>query len=401
METKQRVSFPRKVTPHKVKVDASGKDNKVNNRHLSSSLTIECYNYTGHVVKTLDHLGLCLIHEPITTVPDERSFIGAFVIKRIHVAHEKTQVTEMYDAVRGSNRYLEFNMDLADEIIVDINHRGRDGLKQRSSVLYFTIQNLAITENGGSIYIRDVDLVVMNQKHAVNIIHPNSPRGVDYIVDQLYEAAHAYNIEINDPKNPESIFYINLNDRVFTITPTRNTNIGEEVRIVFKRPHEPAETIFLKSIDDGELANVGIFRNYQDADKYAKKLDVLKSQNELKVIEARGAVEDIKIDSLSKQNELKLQAEQASLDAKVKELITKQELMERTHAKELEDIARQRDKDARDRELDMEKHDRALDKLKRDDYYESRSYNRKDSSESLRALPIIVGGAMALFALLK
>jgi hypothetical protein len=35
------------------------------------------------------------------------------------------------------------------------------------------------------------------------------------------------------------------------------------------------------------------------------------------------------------------------------------------------------------------------------DYYEDRSYERKDSSEIVKFLPLMVGGALALFSIMK
>lgn len=398
----KRSSLPKRINPNVVKAETVGKNTtKFNKRHLSSSLTIECYNYTGYVIKTLDHLGICMIHEPISTAPDDNSFIGKFVIRRIQLAHERTQLTDMSDAIKGNDRYQALDLTLTDSIILDANHNQREQLLYRTSILSFSVPNMAITENGGYIYIRDVDLVVMNQNHPPLVTHPNSPKGIDYIIDQLYESIHSYNVEINDPTNADSLFYINLNDRVFKITPTRNINLGPEVRVTFKQPNQPAETIYLKTIDDEELEKFGIFRNYVDADNYARRYETLKQEHEMRVIQAKSETEDIKLNALREQTNLKVSSEQASVEAKLRELDAKQIALQREHELEIEKMKAKHASDIQTRELEAERHQRAIEKMRRDDYYDNRSSYRKDSSESLKMLPVFVGGAMALFALMK
>lgn len=401
MNVKPKISFPGKISPTRVKVETAGKRNSISQRNLSSSLTIECYNYTGQVIKTLDHLGLCTIHEPVSTSPEDSKFIGSFVMKRIYTVSENTQVTEMYSAVEGAGRYDEFDLDLANDIVVGINHRQREELRQRLSIMFFAVEHKTISENNGSVYVRDVDLVIMNSSHALNITHPNSPKGMDYVIDQLYETAHTYSVEINDPLNPESKFYMNINNRIFVITPTRNTHIGEEVRIIFKQPNQQAETIHLGKIDDVALAEVGVFRNYQDADNYGKRLEILKAQTELATANSKLTVEEKKVESFEKQAEIKLDAEQRLIELKFKEHELKQIEREEQHKKELIDLRNAMEQARRDQVIEAEKYERTLSKLRNEDYYENRSYNRKDSNEALKSLPLILGAGMALFAILK
>ena len=50
---------------------------------------------------------------------------------------------------------------------------------------------------------------------------------------------------------------------------------------------------------------------------------------------------------------------------------------------------------------EREKAEMSLRQLKMKDYYEDRSYERKDSSEIVKFLPLMVGGALALFSIMK
>lgn len=401
METKPRASFPKVIGSKNVHVEVNPKEAKVlNKRHLSASVTLEFYNFTGQTIKTLDHLGLCTIHKPLTTSPDERSFIGCFVIKRISSVNDSAQVVEMSDAVKGS-RFAEFNEQMFNELLLNINHKSREEIRRRTSSAYFSIAHTLISKNGGSIYVRDVDIVVFNDKCTHEIIHPNSPRAIDAHIDQIYSASHTYSIEINDPENSNCPFYINLNDRVFTIKPTCNPNLGEEVRIVFKAPNEQAETIYLGIIDETELAKIGVFRNYMEADKYGEKLEIFKSQQEIELAQAKANLEKTKVDSAKETSDIKLTAEYKNLELKISEMTLKQEQAELAYKAELEKRDRDNEQAKRDLILERERSELQMQQLKMKDYYEYRSHERKDSSEGLKMLPVLAGGALALFALLK
>lgn len=401
METKYRACFPKKTGSKSVGVEVNPKEPRVlNKRHMSSTTTTECYNFTGMVIKTLDHMGFCTIHNPQTTAPDERAYIGCFVVKRIGSVSDSAQVVDMSDAVKGS-KYEDFNSDVFNDILLNINHKNREEIRRRTSTVIYSIPHTAITKNDGSMYVRDVDLVLFNDKCKHEIIHPNSPRALDVHIDQLYSSAHTYSIEINDPNGTGLPFYINLNDRVFEIKPTQNISLGEEVRVVFKAPNQQAETIYLGTIDDDNLSKIGIFRNYMDADKYGDKLDIIKSQQELETINAKAELERTKVTTAQQTTDIKLTGEYKALELKLNELDQKSKLAEAQFKADLEKRDREAIEAKRDLILEREKSEMSMHQLRAKDYYEYRSHERKDSSEGLKMLPVLVGGALAMFALLK
>jgi hypothetical protein len=67
----------------------------------------------------------------------------------------------------------------------------------------------------------------------------------------------------------------------------------------------------------------------------------------------------------------------------------------------MQDLRLSMEQSQRDRTIEQEKYERTLSKLRNEDYYENRSYNRKDSNEALKSLPLILGAGMALFAIMK
>jgi hypothetical protein len=83
------------------------------------------------------------------------------------------------------------------------------------------------------------------------------------------------------------------------------------------------------------------------------------------------------------------------------EITQKQDLANAQYVKDLEKIEREREEAKRELILEREKSDMSLRQLKMKDYYEDRSYERKDSSEIVKFLPLMVGGALALFSIMK
>ena len=403
MEVRRKSALPKRAGTSKVKTEVkTGTDSKkIGRRHLSSALTIECFNFTGQTIKTLNHLGLCTIHPANTTAPDERAFIGCFVIRRRCEVSDDTQITEMYDSVRGTNRASAPMEDFINDLLIDINHRARDSLSRRDSTVYYSVSATSIAENNGNIYIPDLDLVVISERCNQEIVHPNSPKALDLHMQQMYDAAHTYSIEINDPINGDKPFYVNINDKVFEIIPTKNEYLGEEVRITFKAPHKQAETIYLGVIDDAELEKIGLFRKYADADKYREKLEVLQQQLNLENTMAKAKLENTKATTTEAGLEAKLNVELRTLEAKMQEMTQKQELVNAQYIKDLEKIEREKEEARRELVYEREKAEMSLRQLKMKDYYEDRSYERKDSSEIVKFLPLMVGGALALFSIMK
>lgn len=403
MELRRKPIFPKREGLSKVKAEVkSGTDaKKLSRRHLSSALTIECFNFTGQTIKTLNHLGLCTIHPPNTTAPDERAFIGCFVIRRRSEVSDGTQISEMYDSVRGTGRIPAPTEDFVNELLIDINHRARDTLTRRDSTVYYSVAATSIADNHGSVYIPDVDLVIIGERCNQEIVHPNSPKAIDLHLEQLYDSSHTYSIEINDPINGDKPFYVNLNDKVFEIMPTKNEYLGEEVRVTFKAPHLPAETIYVGKVDETELEKIGLFRKYADADKYREKLEVLQQELSLENIKAKASLENTKATTTEATLEAKLRAEIQSVEAKMREISHKTELTEIQHKKELEKFEREKEEAKRELALEREKTEMTMRQLRAKDFYEDRSYYRKDSSEAIKFLPIVIGGAFALFSLMK
>jgi len=375
--------------------------NTLNKITLSSASTIECYNYTGHVIRTYDHMGVCLTHAPITTSPEIPEFVGCFVIKKQLEINDKTQAYQTSWYQEDSKYFQTGNpTDEYSKTVTEIINRYR-GLSRRIAGHYFKLSYTELNENEGSIYVRAVDLVVVDDTNKNSIIHPNSKQYMDIMIDRLYDANHTYTIEINDPNGSGEPYYVNLNGKVFAIQPTMNDYVGDGARIVYKPPNEPSQTIAVSSMDENELKNIGIFKNYSDADNYGKQYDLklaeLERETQLGKAElAKNTVDNkTQLDNLETTHKLtKILADMQALNQQAENDRIKSENEKAKHARELEKLER-------DLIIQQENHRREIENMRMKDYYDHRSHERKDSSEMVKFLPVLVGAGIAAFALLK
>lgn len=374
---------------------------RLSKRHVSLSTHTECYNFTGQVINTLDHTGLLIRHEPITTVPEINDHVGCFVFAKTYQVGDLTQVID-YDSIVPAWAQAPED-DRAERFftrhVVKRLNKKHDRLSKKTTMHYIVVRNSDIVKNGGSMYIHDVDIVVFTQHVTDVVVHPNSQRANDLRRDQLYDSAHTYSIEINDALGDGSPYYVNLNGKVVTIQPTQNEFIGDSVKIVYKRPNCPAETIYAGPINEEELKSAGVFKNYSDADKYGTRLEIEKEQLVQQNTLGKLQLERAKVDSAMTTSELKTQNEVTALEAKLHELSAKAE--QSRQEREQEEVKHQANVEKYRRELEQEreKYSREMQALRERDYYEQRSHYRKDASEGIKTTHVILGGALALFAL--
>lgn len=390
------IKIPKQVSDVVSRIDTQ--DKRLDRRSQSSKVEIECYNFTGQDVKTTDQSGLCLVHKPIFSDSGHPELNGRFVIAKKIEIHEETQAYQS----RGHNRDSIFsNMrgEVSDDIVETLK-RGRH-LKRRESSFYYTVKFKDIEDNGGGLYIHEVDLVISDPSIRDSFIHPSSREYLDKQIEQLYDASHTYSIEINDPYGEGAPYYVNLNGEVYTIHPTQDITTGDYARIIFKPPNEPAKTISQCTLDEKQLAEIGIFKKYGDADQYAEK-------HQLKIAELQREIEINKAMHENQSILKKSSTDDKASEYKIKELELKMENIRRQNDSdavkatlESEKYLREKEKLELDIAKEREKHQRDLEEMRMKHYYESQSFQRKDSSEIVKFIPAIFGAGLAVFALLK
>lgn len=398
MKKRTTCRIPTEPKPDLVKPEfITDEDFRLSKRFLSTTTQIECYNFTGHVVKTLDHMGVCCIHQPITTTPDSPEFIGCFVIRKRYELGERTLISRSHDT--EAMELSEREEGYIDEVMTKINRKR--GMSRRCVSHYLKVRHRDLLAAGGLMYVRVPDLVIIDESFGGIAIHPNSKKYLNMQLEHLQAQSHIYSIEINDSAGEGQPYYVNLNGKVFTINPTKDINFADGVKIIYKEPNLPARVVHRSSLVDEELKNIGVFKNYRDADQYGKKFDL-----ELARLENETALAKAHADEVSAKN--KLLIDEQTTENKMNEILLKMNLITQQSVAEIEkhnadQLKNQQTIEKLQAELviQREEHQRSLESMRMKDYYDYRAYERKDSSELVKFFPVLLGAGLAAFAILK
>lgn len=150
-----------------------------------------------------------------------------------------------------------------------------------------------------------------------------------------------------------------------------------------------------------------------EAELQAKRLEAIRKAEELeaehrrKRLEAEKKAEEEEAELRRKRQEAerRREEEEAEIRRKRLEAERRREEEEEDSRRRRQDAERRRLEEERDRDrnrmLEEESLRRALAKRSSEDYYDHRSYERKDSSEMLKILPTALAAGVALFAIMR
>lgn len=250
-----------------------------------------------------------------------------------------------------------------------------------------------IGELGGSIYLADLDIVVsLIQDKSIIPKHPYGRQSERY---RLLEAEPNINnvdrfgmaVYIISNDNAIQPHYINLNGNVFLVPVAKNNSLHNGVYLC-RSSKNTADARYPKPdiihYEDLEEAckELNLFTNYEDAsangDYFANK------EKELKLALAN-----------AKENEFKFKKLESEMRAK--ELELKQEF-ERETAERKADFERESER-RQHRLSDMEFFYKSRNMASKD-HYEDMTYRRKDTSDFLKTLPVLITSAVAIGTLM-
>lgn len=255
----------------------------------------------------------------------------------------------------------------------------------RKALIETTFKKTDLSNYNNAVYIKEHDVVVYVPRIGVTIIHPTT---VSLILNGLSpqsrnENSFNFHIRINDPQSKIGNRYINISGIVYEIIPNRD-------------PTQMEGVIVSSSVADGELChvpmsleefekNIKSYRSFEEAEMLGNLEEKAKADlsRELELLKHKNATEVEKLKSASLQN-------QAEADRAKQELAAAQtdlKSLEAKHKKEIELINAQ---------IDREKSQMEWQSLQRKAYYEERSYDRKDSSELIKFLPMVIGAGLVL-----
>jgi cell division protein FtsB len=237
---------------------------------------------------------------------------------------------------------------------------------------------------GGSVYCHDTDVLVSMLALDQVPPHPYSVMGscerlVQVHADQLKGSGFGYTVSVVDNQGAHGDRFINIAGKVYKIPAARDTTKRDGIYVVSNAPVQGAYGVIGPEVKhypfEGAEETLGIYRTPEEA----ATLGDLQGARKRELLEMEHQVQ------LSRKNlqeaEAKHSKEKADLEADNRRLQA------------------QADKDKA--ELDKIKTREEQERQRIKDYYEDRSYVRKDSNEALKMVPSIIVGIGALIALFK
>lgn len=232
------------------------------------------------------------------------------------------------------------------------------------------------------IYVPEIDLLIVSPD-TMDIVHPLSAEGTAIRANESGDLlGFFYRVEIIDPYDQFGHRFINIAGKVNRVMPVNDLKRTPGVyvhRVMRSDPAKPAD----------------ISPEYFTFEEAARKIKLFQSEaealsmgdlGEAQKRDYESAMHELKMAALAAEKALKEDAAkhkqaQAEYDARKREVEELKELITTLREERLSKLKEEQSKRAAERE----------------DYYESRSYSRKDDSEWLKWVPAVVlgGGLLA------
>ena len=303
------------------------------------------------------------------------------------------RIYEMFHLQEGVS--LRFNEHERDADIVKLQQNFLDSLNYDSKAQRMTRKSLVTTsvklndlrDGNNSVYVKEYDIVIYIARPGYTVLHPATVSQVinGFNLNKTKVNDFEFNIRINDPNNKIGNRWINISGLIYQIIPSRDATQLEGVVVTTSSSDLNGEFVHVPMSIEDFKEKVKTYQSYEEAETFGnlehmtktqadRELEQLKHNNSVQVEKLKGETAMHK----SQSEESKFNLELANNELKQQEI---------RHKKELELIQAR---------LDQEKHSREFESLQRKSYYEERSYDRKDSSELIKFLPMIIGAGLVL-----
>lgn len=239
---------------------------------------------------------------------------------------------------------------------------------------------------GGTVYYSELDCVVSLLPFEQVPPHPYSEEGrqQQVVAGSVLspELGFGYSVEIIDNAAKYGERYLNIGGTVYKVVPKKDYSRRNGIYVLsnqFDPEQLDADPMEVKFYDFANAEEIGLYRTFDEAlhrgdIQTARKQEIATLEHEITMRKSE----------LARERQ-KHEREMLALETKLKEQTTEAERRS------------QEFKELRER---ME-HDRELERQRTKDFYESRSYVRKDSSEAVKIIPSIVMGLGAVFMAIK
>lgn len=244
--------------------------------------------------------------------------------------------------------------------------------------LDYTIRRDDIVSQGGVLYLADLDIVVSVHKDEWKALHPYSDASTRY---QLIEAESnvnnserfGYSVYIVSNNGSVNSKYINLGGSVYRVPSITNQSLRDGVYVCSSGPVQNSAKdpipMSLHYTFDEAWENLRLFDTPEEAEKLG----------------------DILVEREKELKELQLQYKELEHMQKMDKLQFEQDMEEKRREYERLSMERQRE------EAHVE-HERTMRAMRDKEYYDTRSAARKDSSEVVKYIPVILTSMFAIAA---
>lgn len=244
--------------------------------------------------------------------------------------------------------------------------------------LDYVIRRDDIVSQGGVLYLADLDLVVSAHKDEWKALHPYSDATTRY---QLIEAESnvnnserfGYAIYIVSNDGAVNSKFINLGGAVYRVPSIANQSLRDGVYVCSSGPVQNSAKdpipMSLHYTFEEAWENLRLFDTAEEAEKLG----------------------DILVERERELKELQLMYKELEHTQKMDKLQFEQDMEEKRREYEGMSMERQR-------EQDMLEHERAMRSLRDKEYYETRSAARKDTSEVVKYIPVVLTSIFAIAA---
>lgn len=286
------------------------------------------------------------------------------------------------DQANQFNRYANDNAEgraLREAIALLESGKLPTVMGKREFSLEYRVTRNEIVENGGVLYLADLDLVVSAVRDPSVAIHPYSSASSRY---RLIESE----VNVNNTESFGYAMYLVSNDGA---VKDKFVNIGGEVyRVPSVKNQSLRDGVYICS--SGPVTNDVRFPMPREIhytfEKAKQELRLYETVEEASALGDALAARELELE------EVKLAYKELEHKHKQEKLAFEAEYETRKKQLEMENMERQRS-------MQVVEHDRQMRQMREKDIYESRSTARKDSSEAIKFIPVAIGGALAIAAL--
>lgn len=389
------------------------------NLHKSDfTYQICCINTSGQDVTVVfrDNLPVTYSRSPVTEVGPKQ-----FIIRKTYTFTNYVRISEV---ATNLHTILSVKDNISSEDIQLVYKVLMEQLRINKFTTVANVHidreiNLGLLSEQGFAYVSDLDLMLFDGRFSVDMVHPNSIKSKSQELFNDVTASSdglSMTIEMVDNENVVSTRYMYLANKVVEIPsikdPERPSGVYKtdnnygKVNTTFCTLDEMGERLGIQpTIEDAITAgdpeilhksrlkeleratNISKIEQQQEATESKRRMLQLQEETETRMTDLKRSYDELASRLKRDSEELKVQNEEQTIRLK------------REHEEQMLQLKRESER----QKLQYEEELRAIEHKRHQakDYWEERSYDRKDSSEGLKTIGILAAGALSIFALMK